>query len=69
MLRIHSEMVFLLAFAACATAFMSSGVNRTGTMRPFASPFGSLGRPTFLGLFRFKVSIILNDGGPDCGFW
>jgi hypothetical protein len=46
----------LLAFAAASTFLRSSGLNRTGTMLPLASPFANLGRPGFLG-FGFDVGI------------
>jgi hypothetical protein len=49
--RIHSDTVWLLALAAAATAFKRSAVKRTGTILPLAWPFGSFGRPIFLGLF------------------
>jgi len=53
----------LLAFAAAATALRASAVKRTGTIRPLATPFGILGRPTFLGFFRLlKASKLL------CGY-
>ena len=47
-LRIHSDKTCPLALAATSMAFKSSVVKRTGTMRPLAWPFGSLGRPGFL---------------------
>jgi hypothetical protein len=46
--------------AAIATAFRSSAVKRTGTILPFASPFGILGRPT-LAFFCCANSRLLND--------
>jgi hypothetical protein len=55
-LRIHSETVLLLAFAAASTFLRSSGLNRTGTMLPLATDFASRGRPGFLG-FGFDVGI------------
>jgi hypothetical protein len=54
----------LLAFAAAVMAFKASAVKRTGTIRPFASPFGSLGRPT---LALFGNAKLLYDCGSDCG--
>ena len=48
MLLIHSETVLLLAFAASVIRFRPSALNRTGTIRPFASPFGSIGLPISL---------------------
>jgi len=61
-LLIHSETVWLLAFAAASIAFKSSGRKRTGTIRPFASPFGSLGRPTLLAFFGWgKGSELLHN--------
>jgi hypothetical protein len=60
--RIHSDIDCFPAFAACSKAFKFSAVKRTGTMWPFASPFGSLGRPTLLG-FRCGIGFrLLNDG-------
>ena len=67
MLLTHSETVWLFALAAASMAFVSSGVKRTCTVLPFAWPFGSLGRPTFLGFFC--KSEILCDCCPDCGHW
>lgn len=62
MLRIHSEIVICLALALAAMRFKSSALNRTGTMRPFASPLGSFGRPGFLVFFcGSKVPEFLND--------
>src|SRR5438067_590977 len=41
--------------------FRSLGLNRTGTIRPLASPLGSFGRPIF-GLVAFAtVFVLLND--------
>src|SRR5438132_14165612 len=40
---------------------MESRFTRTGTMRALACPFAILGRPTFLGLGRFKTSKLLYD--------
>src|ERR1039458_6013620 len=55
-------MFCLLFFARAAIAFRSSGAKRTGTILPFASPFGSFGRPTFLDFFCWlKTSKLLND--------
>ncbi len=62
MLLIHSETVTFLARAACSIAFRSSPVKRTGTIRPFASPFAILGRPT-LAFFGCANSRLLNDKG------
>jgi hypothetical protein len=45
--RIHSDTVFWLARAAASIRFRSGALKRTGTIRPLASPLGSLGRPTF----------------------
>jgi hypothetical protein len=61
-LRIHSEIDCLLALAALAIDFRSSGAKRTGTILPFASPFGSLGRP-ILAFFCAKVLCLLHDCG------
>jgi hypothetical protein len=62
----HSETFCLLAFAAASIAFRSSPVKRTGTILPFAVPFGSLGRPTFLDFFCCaKVSKLLYDCGSN----
>ncbi len=58
MLRIHSETFWLLALAFDAIAFRSSSAKRTGTILPFASPFGSLGRP-ILDFFCVKGSRLL----------
>ena len=60
-LRIHSDKIWPLAFAAASMAFKSSVVMRTGTIRPFASPLGSLGRPTFLGILRNNVTALIAD--------
>ena len=52
----------MLALAAAATAFRSSAVRRTCTVRPLASPFGSFGRPTLLALLCWlKASKLLYD--------
>jgi len=58
--RIHSESFRLLAAAFAVIRFISSALKRTGTMRPFASPFGSFGRPIFFafGLFGGRVSVL-----------
>ena len=62
MLRIHSETVIFFALADAVIRFKSSPLNRTGTIRPLASPFGSFGRPGFLGFFGgSKVLELLND--------
>lgn len=45
MLLIHSETFCSAALARTAIAFRSSAVKRTGTILPFAAPFGSLGLP------------------------
>src|SRR5256885_16265070 len=63
-LRIHCETVCLLALAAASIALVSSDVKRTGTIFPFAWPFGSLGRPILA--FRFKLPRLLQDHGPYC---
>src|ERR1019366_996299 len=61
-LRIHSEIFMSLALAAAVMRWTSSGLNRTGTIRPLASPLGSFGRPIFLGLVGFgTVPELLND--------
>jgi hypothetical protein len=57
-LRIHSETFCLLVFAAASIALRSSAVKRTGTMRPFAVPFGSFGRP-ILAFFWLKTPSLL----------
>jgi len=49
----------LLALALAAIAFRSSAAKRTGTIRPFASPFGSFGRPALRLLF-IHPSILIN---------
>jgi hypothetical protein len=53
---IHSDTDFSLARAAASIRFISKLLNRTGTMRPLASPLGSFGRPilglAFLGIFE-----------------
>lgn len=61
-LRIHSETVCFLRFAAIAIAFKSSPLKRTGTIRPLACPLGRFGLPTRLG-FCFKASKLLYDCG------
>jgi hypothetical protein len=58
--RIHSETVCLLALAAFSTRWRSSGLKRTCTGVPFASPLGSFGRPTFLGLGWVGISVLLH---------
>ena len=61
-LRIHSEIFMSLALASAVMRWTSSGLNRTGTIRPLASPLGSFGRPIFLGLVGFDtVPELLND--------
>jgi hypothetical protein len=51
-------------------AFKSSAVKRTGTIRPFASFFGSLGLPTFLTFFCCaNVSLLRNYCSTDCFFF
>ena len=65
MLRIHSERLCFFAAAAASIAFNASAVNRTGTIRPIASPFGSFGRPTFLAFFCCTTSKLLNNCGSD----
>ena len=61
-LRIHSERDLLADLALASIAFNASTVKRTGTMRPLASPFGNLGRPTFLFFFAWlKASKLLYD--------
>lgn len=62
MLRIHSDSVILPTLAAASMALRSFAVKRTGTIRPFASPFGNLGRPT-LAFFCCANSRLLNDEG------
>jgi hypothetical protein len=45
-------------------------VKRTGTILPFASPFGSFGLPTFLALLWLKVRPkFLDNCRSYCGFW
>lgn len=61
MLRIHSERLCFFVRAAVIIALRASPVKRTGTMRPFAAPFGSGGLPTFL-RFGFTASKLLCDG-------
>ena len=62
MLRIHSETVLPLALAAAVIFLISSALNRTGTIRPFASPLGNFGLPGFLRFFGCsKVSQLLKD--------
>src|SRR5439155_23508095 len=66
-LHTNSETVCFLALAAISIVRKSSRVKRTGTIRPLASPFGSFGRPTFLGFFcRAKVPELLNNRRSDC---
>src|SRR5438270_4448627 len=65
--RTHSETVCLFASAASVIACKSSLVKRTGTILPLASPFGSLGRPTFLAFFCCsKVPELLHNGHFYC---
>src|ERR1022692_5224874 len=63
-LRIHSETFCLLAFAALLNRSCSAFANRTGTILPFASPFGSLGLPTFLGFCWFATFELLSNRRP-----
>jgi hypothetical protein len=56
-LRIQSETVCLLAFALDSIARSSSGVTRIRKVPTFAAPFGSGGRPAFLG---FGLWLILS---------
>jgi hypothetical protein len=44
-------------------ALISSSAKRTGTIFPFAFPFGSLGLPTFLAFFCRSNARLLNDEG------
>ena len=67
-LRIHSETVCFLTFAAPVTFLKSSAVKRTCTAFPLAAPLGSLGRPTFFGLGWLGIAELLNDGRADCGY-
>src|ERR1039457_4300052 len=63
-LRIHSETFCLLAFAALLNRSCSAFANRTGTILLFASPFGSLGLPTFLGFCWFATFELLSNRRP-----
>ena len=68
-LRIHSETFWSFALAAAVMRFTSSVLKRTGTIRPLASPFGSLGRPIF-GLVCFAMfPELLHNCGLYCGLW
>ncbi len=59
---IHSDTVWRLARADASIRLMSAALNRI-TIRPAASPFGSVGQPIFLG-FGFGIgSELLNDYG------
>jgi len=49
--------------------FKSEGLKRTGTIRPFASPLGSLGRPIFGLVALCTIPILLNDCGLYGGLW
>src|ERR1035438_1834247 len=62
--RIHSDTVCWLARATDSIRFRSAGLKRIGTMRPLASPFGSLGRPIFLRFGRDIALELLDDCGP-----
>ena len=63
MLRVHSDKLLSLALAAASIGFRSSPVKRTGTILPFASPFGSFGLPTFLAFFGcISLPEFLHDG-------
>jgi hypothetical protein len=64
-LRIHSEIVCLLAFAAAVIRFSASGLKRTGTMRALACPFAIFGRPIFLAFGWLKASKLLDNYGSD----
>src|ERR1019366_10525148 len=69
-LRIHSETFCLLALAALLKRSCSAFANLTGTILPFASPFGSLGLPTFLGFCWFATFALLSNRRPSrycCG--
>ncbi len=69
-LRIHCEMLWSLAAALAVIAFSSSAVKRTTTTLPFASPLGSFGLPTFLGLVGAGTFFeLLYDGCLDGGLW
>lgn len=61
----HSESVRFAALDTRTIAFISSSANRTGTILPFASPFGSLGRPTFLRFCLGTIFELLNDSCSD----
>jgi len=60
-LRIHSERDTFAAFAVISYERNSFGVDRTRTVAALAFPFGSAGRPTFLGLGI--ASKLLDDEG------
>jgi hypothetical protein len=62
-LRIQSDRLFLLALATASRRFNSSASKRIATILPLALPFGSLGRPTFLGFGVGIGSELLNDEG------
>src|SRR5579864_1465158 len=66
-LLIHSDTVTFFSFAFASIARRCSAVKRTGTMRPFAALFGSVGRPTLLALGI--VPVLLNDGCSYCCLW
>lgn len=68
LLRIHSETVLPLAFAASSTVRYSAGVRRTRRYLALALPLGSGGRPGLLTFFFWlKASELLHDGGSDGG--
>ena len=69
MLRIHPETVCFLAFAAALTRLTSSALKRRATIFPLASPLGSFGRQTFLGLGWAGIAELLNDECSYGGGW
>jgi hypothetical protein len=57
----HSDTVVWFARAAASIRLMSWGLNLIGTIRPFASPFGSFGRPIFALICFAMFPELLND--------
>jgi hypothetical protein len=69
-LLIHSETDWSFRLAAAVMAFKSSARNRTGTIRPLASPLASFGLPIFFGLVGFATVLeLLHNGRFDGGLW
>jgi hypothetical protein len=66
-LRIQSDVVWLLAFAAASARSQSSQLNRTRAMLPIAKAFADHGPAGFLGFGCFGLSEVSYYCGPNCG--